>query len=91
MRPTTLLWAGLTGVGLAGSIIAAYVIVRGPFLGGPLLPPRELLIACGAFLVGSIVLAGAGAKLYGAMTATDDSERAVYKTDRGVDPGHRQY
>lgn len=50
--------AGATGVvGVAVALGAGYLIVRGPFLGGPTLAPRPLLATLGAFIVGVAVMA----------------------------------
>lgn len=50
--------AGATGaVGLVVAVGAAYLIVRGPFLGGPTLAPKSLLATLGAFIVGVTVMA----------------------------------
>jgi hypothetical protein len=40
------------GTGLTVSLGAAYLVVRGPFLGGTLLSPPALLASLGGFLVG---------------------------------------
>lgn len=64
MRPAIVLWSALTGVGMAGTVIPAYVIMRGPFFDGPLLEPMQLLYALLVFMVGIFLFAGAGAKLY---------------------------
>jgi len=45
------------GVGLAVTLGAGYLVVRGPFLGGPTLAPRALLATLGAFVVGVTVAA----------------------------------
>lgn len=50
--------AGGTGaVGLVVALGAGYLIVRGPFLGGPTLTPAPLLATLGAFIVGVAVMA----------------------------------
>jgi hypothetical protein len=50
--------AGATGVvGIAVALGAGYLIVRGPFLGGPTLAPRPLLATLGVFIVGVAVMA----------------------------------
>ena len=56
----TLVWVLATLVGLAVALGAGYLIVRGPFLGGPLLAPPELMVAVGGFLFG-VLLWGMGA------------------------------
>lgn len=80
MRPIVVLYAGLAGVGIGGTVIPAYVIVRGPFFGGPLLEPMQLMYAIVAFFVGLFLLAGAGAKLFAATTGKGD-ERAILKQE----------
>jgi hypothetical protein len=45
------------GVGLFGALGAGYLVVRGPFLGGPTLAPRALLATLGVFVVGITVAA----------------------------------
>ena len=45
------------GVGLVGALGAGYLVVRGPFLGGPTLAPRALLATLGVFVVGITVAA----------------------------------
>jgi len=50
--------AGITGaVGLVLALGAGYLIVRGPFLGGPTLAPIPLLATLGVFIVGVVVMA----------------------------------
>lgn len=50
--------AGITGaVGLAVTLGSGYLIVRGPFLGGPILAPRPLLATLAVFVVGVAVFA----------------------------------
>lgn len=50
--------AGTTGaIGLVVALGAGYLIVRGPFLGGPMLAPAPLLATLGAFIVGIVVMA----------------------------------
>jgi hypothetical protein len=44
-------------VGLGVTLGAAYLVVRGPFLGGPTLAPRPLLVTLTVFLVGIVVFA----------------------------------
>ncbi|MFB6108991.1 MAG: hypothetical protein ABEJ82_09180 [Haloplanus sp.] len=46
---------GVGAVGTAVALVTGYLIVRGPFLGGPTLSPRPLLVALAAFLVGVAV------------------------------------
>jgi hypothetical protein len=49
-------------VGLVVALGAGYLVVRGPFLGGPTLAPRPLLVALGAFIVGVAATAWGGTK-----------------------------
>jgi len=50
--------AGVVGaVGLIVSLGAGYLVVRGPFLGGPTLAPRPLLATLAVFIVGVAVFA----------------------------------
>jgi hypothetical protein len=43
-------------------LVMAYLIVRGPFLGGPLLSGGQLFAALGGFLVGIIAFTWGGAR-----------------------------
>ncbi|SEO78305.1 hypothetical protein SAMN04487948_105113 [Halogranum amylolyticum] len=56
-------WLSLTALGLLLTSATGYLIVRGPFLGGPTLGARLLLVALGGFVVGLVVLALGGSKL----------------------------
>jgi len=50
--------AGVVGtVGLVVTLGAGYLVVRGPFLGGPTLAPRPLLATLAVFIVGVAVFA----------------------------------
>ncbi|WP_435066575.1 hypothetical protein [Haloplanus sp. C73] len=49
-------------VGLAVTLGSGYLIVRGPFLGEPMLEPRSLLVALGVFIVGVAVAAWGGTR-----------------------------
>lgn len=80
MRPSVVLYAGLAGVGVGWTVIPAWVIMRGPFFGGPLLEPMQLMYAVIAFFIGIFLLAGAGAKLFAATTSKSDG-RAILKQD----------
>jgi hypothetical protein len=51
------------GVGLVASLGVGYLIVRGPFLGGPSLDPIPLLVAAGASVAGVVLLGGSGSRL----------------------------
>jgi hypothetical protein len=56
--------AGVVGaLGLVVTLGAGYLVVRGPFLGGPTLAPRPLLATLGAFVVG-VTVAAWGATRY---------------------------
>lgn len=57
-------------VGATVTLAAGYLVVRGPFLGGPVLDPPLLIAALGVFLVGFFVAswgmvraAGVGARM----------------------------
>ncbi|MFB6281372.1 MAG: hypothetical protein ABEH40_05090 [Haloferacaceae archaeon] len=54
MRPALLAWSAVAAAGLAVGLVAGYLVVRGPFLGGPALDPVPLLAATGAFIAGTI-------------------------------------
>lgn len=54
---------GIGAVGLAVTLGAGYLVVRGPFLGGPTLEPPALLAMLGAFVIG-ITVAAWGATRY---------------------------
>jgi hypothetical protein len=63
--PLRVLFLGVGSVGLVVTLVTGYLIVRGPFLGGPRLAPVPLLVATGGFLLGILVLAFGGAKVAG--------------------------
>jgi hypothetical protein len=63
MKIAAIPWLILTVLGLVATSTTGYLVVRGPFLGGPTLAPRLLLVALGAFIVGLVVLALGGSKL----------------------------
>lgn len=63
MRPRVVLWSLVATVGLAVAAVTGYLVVRGPFLGGPLLAPVPLMVATGGFVAGLIVLALGGTKV----------------------------
>jgi hypothetical protein len=50
-------FAVLAVAGLAATLYTGYLIVRGPFLGGPRLAPQPLMWALGGFVAGIVVLA----------------------------------
>lgn len=62
MSPRFLLWSLVAAVGLAVAAATGYLVVRGPFLGGPLLEPVPLMVATGGFVAGVIALALGGTK-----------------------------
>ena len=49
-------------VGLLLSLGAGYLVIRGPFLGGPTLEPIPLLVALGVFIVGVVALSWGATK-----------------------------
>ncbi|SDM70886.1 hypothetical protein SAMN04487949_2359 [Halogranum gelatinilyticum] len=63
MKIAAIPWMVLTAVGLGVTTTTGYLVVRGPFFGGAMLPPRLLLVATGVFIVGLVVLALGGSKL----------------------------
>jgi hypothetical protein len=63
MRPALVLWGLVTLVALVVTLGAGYLVVRGPFLGGPLLAPTRLLVATGLFVLGLVALALGGSKV----------------------------
>jgi hypothetical protein len=63
--PLRLLFLAVGAAGLLASLVTGYLLVRGPFLGGPPLEPVPLLWATGGFLLGIIVFAFGAAKAAG--------------------------
>jgi hypothetical protein len=70
VRVTSLFFGLVTAVGVAVTLGAGYLVVRGPFLGGAALEPMPLLGTLGVFVVGIVVLtwgltkfAGVGARV----------------------------
>jgi hypothetical protein len=63
MRLALAFWGLVTLVALTATLGAGYLVVRGPFLGGPLLAPTRLLVATGAFVLGLVALALGGSKI----------------------------
>ena len=61
-----LAFLAVTLVGLGVSLATGFLIVRGPFLGGPTLPPVELFAALGGFVAGIVTFSWGGAKSVGA-------------------------
>ncbi|WP_396612746.1 hypothetical protein ACH9L7_05590 [Haloferax sp. S1W] len=53
------------GIGLGLSMGTAFLIVRGPFLGGPALDPFPMMGALAAFVVGIVVLSWGTTRLFG--------------------------
>jgi hypothetical protein len=66
--PVFFVFAVVCVVGLAVTLVTGYLIVRGPFLGGPVLPPRVLFVTLGGFLVGILAFSWGGAKALGVGT-----------------------
>jgi hypothetical protein len=64
--PIALVFLAVALVGLGASLATGYLIVRGPFLGGPTLPPVELFVALGGFIAGIVTFSWGGAKTAGA-------------------------
>jgi hypothetical protein len=60
--PIELVAGTVCGLGFAVTIGSGYLVVRGPFLGGPTLAPRPLLVALGAFVVGITAAAWGGTR-----------------------------
>ncbi|MFB6195480.1 MAG: hypothetical protein ABEI80_04865 [Haloplanus sp.] len=52
ISPRKLVGYVVGGGGLAVTLVSGYLVVRGPFLGGPTLAPKPLLVTLGAFVVG---------------------------------------
>lgn len=50
------------------ALYSAWFIVRGPFFGRPIPPMWTLLVACGTFIVGAFLTAGAAGAVVGART-----------------------
>ncbi|MFB6106512.1 MAG: hypothetical protein ABEJ70_06030 [Halobacteriaceae archaeon] len=65
MRPTTAFFGTVTAVGAASLLATGYLIVRGPFLGGPVLAPTQVLVALGVLFVALFVTVWAGSRLAG--------------------------
>ncbi|QCJ48032.1 MULTISPECIES: hypothetical protein [Haloprofundus] len=63
MRVAAIPWTILTVVGLVATLSTGFLIVRGPFFGGPTLDPLSLLVATGGFIAAIIALAFGGSKL----------------------------
>ncbi|MFB6156688.1 MAG: hypothetical protein ABEJ34_02465 [Haloferacaceae archaeon] len=63
MRPRLVLWSLVAAVGAAVAGVAGFFVVRGPFLGGPVLAPVPLMVATGGFVAGVIALALGGTKV----------------------------
>lgn len=63
MRLFTLIWGSIAVVGLAGALVAGYLIMSGPFLGGQIVEPARLMVALAGFIVGLTAFALGGSKL----------------------------
>jgi hypothetical protein len=63
--PVRLVFGFVGVVGLALSIGTGFLIVRGPFLGGPVLPPESLMVTLGGFLAGVLAFSWGGSKALG--------------------------
>ena len=63
--PVGLFFLTVTAIGLAITAATGFLVVRGPFFGGPTLEPLPLLAALGGFIVGIVVLSWGGAKAFG--------------------------
>ncbi|ELZ99017.1 hypothetical protein C440_01635 [Haloferax mucosum ATCC BAA-1512] len=59
----------ITSVGLGLSMGTSFLIVRGPFLGGPTLDPFPMMGALAAFIVGIVVLTWGTTRLFGVGSA----------------------
>ena len=55
MGVVTALFLAVALAGATTTLAAGYLVVRGPFLGGPALEPVALFAALGGFLVGIVV------------------------------------
>ena len=64
MGVVTALFLAVTLVGAATALGAGYLVVRGPFLGGPALDPVPLFAALGGFLVGIVVTTWAAVRAF---------------------------
>ncbi|WP_299335247.1 hypothetical protein [Haloplanus sp.] len=53
IAPVKLVAAAVGILGTAVALTSGVLVVRGPFLGGPMLAPPSLLVALGAFVVGA--------------------------------------
>ncbi|WP_416839602.1 hypothetical protein [Haloferax sp. DFSO52] len=58
----------VTGVGLGLAMGTSFLIVRGPFLGGPTLAPFPMMGALAVFIVGIIVVSWGTTRLFGVGT-----------------------
>lgn len=55
-------WVFLAGLGLGLALGTGYLIMRGPFFGGPLLQPTALMVSVGGFFAGVFLFTWAAAK-----------------------------
>ncbi|KAB1194373.1 MULTISPECIES: hypothetical protein [Haloferax] len=58
----------VTGVGLGLSLGTAFLIVRGPFFGGPALDPFPMMGVLAVFIVGILVVSWGTTRLFGVGT-----------------------
>ncbi|KAB1196374.1 MULTISPECIES: hypothetical protein [Haloferax] len=58
----------VTGVGLGLAMGTSFLIVRGPFLGGPTLDPFPMMGALAMFIVGIIVVSWGTTRMFGVGT-----------------------
>jgi hypothetical protein len=64
--PVALVFLAVSLLGLGVSLGTGFLIVRGPFLGGPTLQPVALFVALGGFVVGIVAFSWGGSKSVGA-------------------------
>jgi hypothetical protein len=55
----------VSSIGLGLALGAAFLIVRGPFLGGPALDPFPMMGALAAFIVGIVVTSWGTTRMFG--------------------------
>ena len=65
INPIGLFFLTVTAIGLAVTVSTGFLVVRGPFFGGPTLEPMPLLAALGGFVAGIVVLSWGGARAAG--------------------------
>lgn len=61
---------GVVGTVIGGfvALYSAWYIIRGPFFGYPIPPRWTLLVACGTFIIGALLAAGAAQIAVGSRT-----------------------